>query len=156
MILCCTIAIDHLPIHLFKTPWSTRNVLCLNHFYSLFSFQNLLDIVTVKKHFLSSVIYFILLDTCPRITSRWYKTILNQADRTCKVKKQKNKINNFWQLHIIANLYEFRRVNNSTPETVNIYSRRVMHHAPLLFYYNDWYMYYYFEMKMKQDISKTI
>ena len=57
----------HLPIWLFKTDlaWSDQE------FFKIFIFQNLLVIVTVKKHSVS-VIYIILSGICSRIMLRWY------------------------------------------------------------------------------------
>ena len=59
---------------------------CMLIIVILFFSQNLSNVVTVK-HFVL-VIFIIISDTCPRITLRWYKTILNQVEWTCKVKKQ--------------------------------------------------------------------
>ena len=84
--------------------------------------------MTFKKHFVS-VRYVILSETCPWITLRWYKTILNQVQWTCKVKKR-NKVNNFWQLHTITHQNEFRQVNN-THLKLNICSKCTMYHMPL-------------------------
>ena len=95
IILCCTITIIYIT-YLFsysKQLNLSRNILYLYHVY--LKKKDLSDIVTIKKYF-ALVIYVILSDSCPGIMSRWYKTILNQVEWTCKVKKN-NKINNFWQ-----------------------------------------------------------
>ena len=96
---------------------------CMSIIVILFFSQNLSNVVTVK-HFVL-VIFIIISDTCPRITLRWYKTILNQVEWTCKVK---NKINHFWRSHTTAHLNEFCWVNNHMLETADICSRCAMYH----------------------------
>lgn len=119
----------HLPTQLFSKQLDlTRNCLYFYHLYSSF-FKNLQDTMTFKKYFVL-FIYVILSDAWIRITLRWYKTIKNQVEWTCKMKIKRNI---FWQSHTIAHLNEFRQVNNPKPETVNICSGHEIHHTPLLF-----------------------
>ena len=71
--------LHHLPIHLFKMAWSDQEFFIFIIFILFFKTCQTLWL-------LKNILFwsFISSDTCPRITLKWYKTILNQVERTGK------------------------------------------------------------------------
>ena len=75
--------LHHLPIHLFKMAWSDQEFFIFIIFILFFKTCQTLWL-------LKNILFwsFISSDTCPRITLKWYKTILNQVERTGKMIKK--------------------------------------------------------------------
>ena len=81
--LCCMIGIIlyHLSNQLFKMTWSEQK------FYA-FLLPLCFFFKTYWTFWILKNIHAFQSDTCPMSTIRWYKTVLNHAEWTCKVKKK--------------------------------------------------------------------
>lgn len=118
--------LHHLPIHLFKMAWSDQEFFIFIIFILFFKTCQTLWL-------LKNILFwsFISSDTCPRITLKWYKTILNQVERTGKMIKKTLTITYHRTLKWITLVNEFMWVNNYSPETRCL--RHAKYHMLLFF-----------------------
>ena len=118
--------LHHLPIHLFKMAWSDQEFFIFIIFILFFKTCQTLWL-------LKNILFwsFILSDTCPRITLKWYKAILNQVERTGKMIKKTLTITYHRTLKWITLVNEIMWVNNYLPETRCL--RHAKYHMLLFF-----------------------